>query len=44
MFKGIFSKYFITTAVTIILCFTFLGMILLVMTANYFISQQRERI
>lgn len=44
MFKGIFSKYFVTTAITIILCFTFLGMILLVMTANYFIAQQRVRI
>lgn len=44
MFKSIFSRYFITVVVIIILCFTVLGMALLVMTSSYFITQQRDRI
>ncbi len=44
MLKSIFFKYFIITVILVCLCFTMLGAVLLVMTANYTIEQQQNQL
>lgn len=44
MFKSIFLKYFMATAVTVVICFTFLGTALLVMTANYSVEEKQNQL
>ncbi len=44
MFKSIFFKYFMVTVILVCLCFTMLGAVLLVMTANYTIEEQQNQL
>ncbi len=44
MFKSIFFKYFMVTVVLVCLCFTMLGAVLLIMTANYTIQEQQNQL
>ena len=44
MFKSIFFKYFIITLLMVCLCFTLLGAVLLIMTANYTIEAQQNQL
>lgn len=44
MFKSIFFKYFMVTLILVCLCFTMLGAVLLIMTANYTIEAQQNQL
>ena len=44
MLKSIFFKYFIVTIILVCLCFTLLGAVLFVMTANYSIEEQQNQL
>ncbi len=44
MFKSIFLKYFMVTAITVVVCFSLLGAALLVMTANYSIEEKQNQL
>ncbi len=44
MFKSIFFKYFMVTVILVCLCFTMLGAVLLIMTANYTIEEQQNQL
>ncbi len=44
MFKSILARYYFATLVTIIFCFTMLGLTLLVLTTQYSIDQQQNRL
>lgn len=44
MFKSIFFKYFMVTLILVCLCFTMLGAVLLIMTANYTIEEQQNQL